>query len=67
MVVYGPTLDPHACWLLQRGMQTLALRVRQQTASALGLARFLEQHPQARGPPTFGVYLLCGGIMLLLV
>ncbi|BDA44404.1 Cystathionine gamma-synthase [Coccomyxa sp. Obi] len=46
MVVYGGVLDPHACWLLQRGLATLALRVRQQTASALALAHFLEQHPQ---------------------
>lgn len=46
MVVYGGVLDPHACWLLQRGLATLALRVRQQTASALALAHFLEKHPQ---------------------
>ena len=50
MVMYGPTLDPHACWLLQRGMQTLALRVRQQVASAQALAGFLERHPQAWAP-----------------
>ncbi|KAK9915831.1 hypothetical protein WJX75_004668 [Coccomyxa subellipsoidea] len=46
IVVYGGVLDPHACFLLQRGLATLALRVRQQTASALALAKFLEQHPQ---------------------
>jgi cystathionine beta-lyase/cystathionine gamma-synthase len=46
IVVYGGVLDPHACFLLQRGLATLALRVRQQTASALALANFLEQHPQ---------------------
>lgn len=49
MVVYGGVLDPHACWLLQRGLATLALRVRQQTASALALAHFLEKHPQVKG------------------
>ena len=31
--------------LLQRGMKTLALRVRHQNVSALAVARFLEQHP----------------------
>ena len=38
----GGSLDPHACFLLQRGMKTLALRVRCQQHSALELARFLE-------------------------
>lgn len=42
--LYGGTLDPHAGFLLARGLKTLALRVRQQNANALGLARFLEGH-----------------------
>jgi cystathionine beta-lyase/cystathionine gamma-synthase len=41
----GGSLDPHACFLLQRGMKTLALRVRFQQQSTLELARFLEGHP----------------------
>ena len=41
----GGSLDPHACFLLSRGMKTLAVRVRYQNESALKLARFLEQHP----------------------
>ena len=41
----GGTLDPHACFLLHRGMRTLALRVRYQNESALRLARFLADHP----------------------
>src|SRR5271156_7097721 len=40
----GGTLDPHACFLLHRGMKTLAVRVRHQNESALKLARWLEQH-----------------------
>jgi cystathionine beta-lyase/cystathionine gamma-synthase len=40
----GGTLDPHACFLLHRGMMTLALRVRHQNVSALAIARFLEEH-----------------------
>jgi cystathionine beta-lyase/cystathionine gamma-synthase len=41
----GATLDPHACFLLQRGMKTLALRVAQQNATAAELARRLDDHP----------------------
>lgn len=40
----GGSLDPHACYLLHRGMKTLAIRVRYQNESALKIARFLEQH-----------------------
>lgn len=41
----GGSMDPHVCFLLHRGLKTLALRVRHQNASALALARFLERHP----------------------
>jgi cystathionine beta-lyase/cystathionine gamma-synthase len=40
----GGSLDPHAAFLLHRGMKTMALRVRYQNESALKLARFLELH-----------------------
>lgn len=40
----GGALDPHACFLLHRGMKTLAVRVRYQNESALRIARFLEAH-----------------------
>lgn len=40
----GGSLDPHACFLLHRGMKTLAVRLRQQNESALRLARFLSSH-----------------------
>jgi cystathionine beta-lyase/cystathionine gamma-synthase len=39
------SLDPHAAFLLNRGLKTLALRVRYQNASALRIAEFLEAHP----------------------
>jgi cystathionine beta-lyase/cystathionine gamma-synthase len=45
MNLFGGSLDPHACFLLQRGIKTLALRVRQHNLSALQIARFLEEHP----------------------
>jgi len=41
----GGALDPHACFLLQRGLKTLALRVRYQNDSTLALARYLAKHP----------------------
>jgi cystathionine beta-lyase/cystathionine gamma-synthase len=41
---FGGSLDPHACFLLHRGMKTLALRMRYQNESALKIARFLEKH-----------------------
>ncbi|MEJ7598553.1 MAG: aminotransferase class I/II-fold pyridoxal phosphate-dependent enzyme [Kofleriaceae bacterium] len=42
----GGALDPHACFLLHRGMKTLALRVRHQSASALAIATALARHPK---------------------
>lgn len=41
----GGSLDPHAAFLLHRGLKTLAVRVRYQNESALKIARFLEAHP----------------------
>jgi cystathionine beta-lyase/cystathionine gamma-synthase len=41
----GGSMDPHAAFLLYRGMKTLVLRVRFQNESALKLAQFLESHP----------------------
>lgn len=40
----GGSLDPFACWLLQRGLKTLPLRVRQQSSTALALASLLSDH-----------------------
>ena len=40
----GGSLDPHACFLLQRGLKTLGVRFRQQCATAGQVAQFLEQH-----------------------
>lgn len=42
----GGTLDPHACFLLHRGLKTLALRVRRQNESAFAIARFLADSPR---------------------
>jgi cystathionine beta-lyase/cystathionine gamma-synthase len=37
-------MDPHAVFLLNRGLKTLALRMRYQNESTLKIARFLEGH-----------------------
>jgi cystathionine gamma-synthase len=42
----GGVLDPHAAFLLERGLKTLALRLRQQNESGLRIAHFLAQHPR---------------------
>jgi cystathionine gamma-synthase len=43
--ILGPVIDPHAAYLLLRGMKTLAIRVERQNRNALALARWLEQQP----------------------
>lgn len=40
----GGSMDPHACFLLQRGLKTLGLRVRQQNENATKIAHFLDKH-----------------------
>jgi cysteine-S-conjugate beta-lyase len=42
---HGGTLDAHACYQLERGLKTLALRVKQHNENAGALARFLREHP----------------------
>ena len=42
---YGAALDPHAGYLLARGIKTMALRVKAQNQGALELTKFLEGHP----------------------
>jgi cystathionine gamma-synthase/cystathionine gamma-lyase/cystathionine beta-lyase len=42
---YGGSLDPHAGYLLARGIKTLALRVRAQNANAMALAVYFSGHP----------------------
>jgi len=41
----GGSLDPHACFLLHRGLKTLAARMDWHNRSALRLAEFLAGHP----------------------
>lgn len=44
--VLGGVMDPHAAYLLLRGLKTLELRVQRQNQTALRLAKALEDHPK---------------------
>jgi cystathionine beta-lyase/cystathionine gamma-synthase len=48
MRVLGGCMDPHAAFLVLRGLRTLHLRVERQCENALALARRLEGHPAVR-------------------
>ena len=43
--VLGPSLDPRICYLLERSMKTLVLRVNEQTKNAMEVAQHLSDHP----------------------
>ncbi len=40
--LYGPALDPHAAWLLDRGIRTLGARMRVHNENGLAVARWFE-------------------------
>jgi cystathionine beta-lyase/cystathionine gamma-synthase len=44
----GNCIDPHAAWLLIRGLKTLAVRVAKQNENAERVAEFLAQHAKVR-------------------
>lgn len=46
VAMFGGSLDPNSCFLLQRGMKTMELRVKKQNENALALATWLEKHPK---------------------
>ena len=48
MIVWGQAPDPFACWLLERGLKTLAVRVKQHNANALAVARWCAKRPEIR-------------------
>jgi cystathionine gamma-synthase len=44
----GNCMDPHASWMLVRGLKTLAVRVARQNDNALRVAEFLQKHAKVR-------------------
>jgi cystathionine beta-lyase/cystathionine gamma-synthase len=45
----GAVPGPFDCWLVLRGIKTLAVRMRQHCANAHAIAMFLERHPRVEG------------------
>ncbi|HEU4641643.1 MAG TPA: PLP-dependent aspartate aminotransferase family protein [Gemmatimonadaceae bacterium] len=46
MMVWGQAPDPFACWMLERGLKTLDVRVRRQNENAMRLATWCAQRPE---------------------
>lgn len=46
MRLWGSPIDPHAAWLTERGMKTLALRVERANANALAVAEWASTRPE---------------------
>jgi cystathionine beta-lyase/cystathionine gamma-synthase len=45
MRLWGQAIDPHAAWLIDRGMRTLAVRMERHNANGMAVAQWGEQHP----------------------
>jgi cystathionine gamma-synthase/cystathionine gamma-lyase len=75
----GGVPGPFDCWLVLRGLKTLALRMREHEKNALAVARFLEKHPSIEkviypGLPSHPQHALakqqmdgCGGMVSIVV
>jgi len=48
MLKNGGSMDPHACFLLERSLKTFALRMRTHNSNGLTLAIYLENHPKIK-------------------
>ena len=48
MKVWGQALDPHAAWLIERGMKTIGVRMQRHNQTGLEVATWLEQQPKVR-------------------
>jgi cystathionine beta-lyase/cystathionine gamma-synthase len=45
MMIWGQAPDPFACWLLERGVKTLHIRVQRANENAMALAQWCEAQP----------------------
>lgn len=48
MTLWGQAPDPFACWLLERGLKTLEVRVLRQNENAMRIARWCEDRKEVR-------------------
>jgi cystathionine beta-lyase/cystathionine gamma-synthase len=46
MAIWGQAPDPFACWLLERGLKTLEVRVKRQNETALDVAEWCSTRPE---------------------
>jgi O-acetylhomoserine (thiol)-lyase len=44
--VFGPTISPFNAWLMLQGLETLPVRMDRHCANAMGVAKFLQDHPK---------------------
>jgi len=45
MKLWGPSLDPHSAWLIDRGMRTLSVRMERHNLNGIALATWASSHP----------------------
>jgi cystathionine beta-lyase/cystathionine gamma-synthase len=43
MLLWGQSIDPHAAWLIERGMRTLGVRMERHNSNGMAVARWAEQ------------------------
>ena len=48
MIMWGQAPDPFACWMLERGLKTLDVRVRRQNENAMRIATWCEDRKEVR-------------------
>lgn len=48
MILWGQAPDPFACWLLERGLKTLDVRVRRQNENAMRIAEWCNDRKEVR-------------------
>jgi cystathionine beta-lyase/cystathionine gamma-synthase len=46
MMVWGQAPDPFACWLLERGLKTIDVRVKRQNENAMRIAEWCSNRPE---------------------
>ncbi len=75
MIIWGQAPDPFACWLLERGIKTLDVRVKRCNENAMKVAEWCETRPEIRtvhyaGLPTHRDHIIAkklqdgfGGVM----
>ena len=68
MMVWGQSPDPFACWLLERGLKTLDVRVKRQNENAARIAEWASQRKEIRkvhypGLPSHEDYELASSLL----